>query len=70
MARVSSQQSLSTPALTLKQKAEAIRAARAAAQPAPKGESVFDAVGVGFGEFINGFGRMRDAYTVTRAERK
>lgn len=52
----------------LQAKAAALRAARAAQGPA---QSSSHAVGiaVGFGNFVNSFGVMKDAYELTRAQR-
>lgn len=59
------------PALTLKQKADAIRAAKRAHLPADDQDvALAERVGSFAGDFMNGFGTMRDAYTVRRAERE
>lgn len=63
--------SKSAAPLTLKQKADAIRAAKRAHLPAERQDAAFgERVGFAAGDFMNGFGIMRDAYTVRRAERE
>lgn len=63
--------STSPAPLTLKQKADAIRAAKRAHLPAERQDAAFgERVGFAAGDFMNGFGIMRDAYTVRRAERE
>jgi hypothetical protein len=52
----------------LQAKAAALRAARAAQGPA-QSSSAYVGLAVGFGNFINSFGVMKDAYQLTRAER-
>lgn len=60
-----------SPALTLKQKADIIRAAKRAHLPADDQDvALAERVGSFAGDFMNGFGTMRDAYTVRRAERQ
>lgn len=63
-----------SPALTLKQKADIIRAREAAARleqhPDRTGTSFFERLGYAQADFMNGFGTMSDAYKVRRAERE